>query len=86
MLKNIHTFRMMDPNQLDNAIQGTLIMMGFPYDENKKGSAAIQLLELTADYTESSHLNFNQFRSKSIELNSQDAAEYVPFSSKTYFL
>ena len=61
----------MDPKQLDQAIQGTLIMMGFPYDENKKGSAAIQLLELTADYTESSHLNLNQYRSKSIELNSQ---------------
>ena len=52
---------------VDSAIQGTLVMYGFPYDPAKNGANAIKLLELTADYTETSLANWNQYKAKSIQ-------------------
>ena len=45
--------RQMPEEFLDNAIQGSLVIMGFPYDANKRASNAIALLELVADFMES---------------------------------
>ena len=70
---------------VDSAIQGTLVMYGFPYDDAKNGENAIQFLELTADYLETSLANWNQFRTKSISLTaSSDNVPASPVASFRY--
>ena len=65
---------------LDNVIQGSLVMMGFPYDPTKRAANAIALLELTAHFMEggSSLAQFNQFRAEAVALNSNVPAPKAP--------